>query len=409
MQTSQTIATTTDVAIVGGGVAGASLAAALAGAGLDVVIIEREPRFRDRVRGEGIHPWGVREAEALGLLPPLRAAGAHELPSWQVYRGREPVYAFRWDDDAPGRPGEWSIYHPALQTALLEHAADRGAQVLRPARVSSLLRDNGPRLTVETQDGPLELRARLVVGADGRQSATRRWLDAEAIHDTPVQQIGGCLLDDVALDEQQTHYAVFEGGFVLLYPQGHARARCYVVCSAALAAELRGNAARFIGQCAAALPEGALGPARAIGPLAFFPAADIWCERVAGDDVVLLGDAAGANDPSRGQGLSICFRDARELRDALLDDDDWQRAIARFADRRATYYAALRADAQWSALLTSGVGPEADTRRARAERARQLDPELGGYASIIGAGPDGLVVNEATRRHFFGEDLPPEG
>src|SRR6476469_10512510 len=121
---------TTDVAIVGGGVAGASLAAALAGAGLGVVVVEREPRFRDRVRGEGIHPWGVREADALGLLPTLRAAGAHELPAWQVYRGREPVYAFRWDDDAPGRPGEWSIYHPALQTALLEHAAQCGAQVL---------------------------------------------------------------------------------------------------------------------------------------------------------------------------------------------------------------------------------------------------------------------------------------
>jgi 2-polyprenyl-6-methoxyphenol hydroxylase-like FAD-dependent oxidoreductase len=338
----------------------------------------------------------------------LRAAGAHELPGWQVYRGREPVYAFRWDDDAPGRPGEWSIYHPALQTALLEHAAARGAQVLRPARVSSFTRETGLRLTVEAQAGAHELRARLVVGADGRQSAARRWLGVEGIHDTPLQQIGGCLLDDVALDEQQTHYAVFEGGFVLLYPQGRGRARCYVVCSAALAAELRGDAARFIGQCAAALPEGALGPARAIGPLAFFPAADIWCERVAGDGVVLLGDAAGANDPSRGQGLSICFRDARELRDALLANDDWQRAITTYAARRATYYAALRADAQWSALLTSGVGPEADARRACAERARQLDPELGGYASIIGAGPDGLVVNEATRRHFFGEDLPPE-
>ena len=107
------------------------------------------------------------------------------------------------------------------------------------------------------------------------------------------------------------------------------------------------------------------GPARAVGPLAFFPAADIWCARIAGDGVVLLGDAAGANDPSRGQGLSICFRDARELRDALLADDDWQRAIASYADRRAVYYAALRADAQWSALLTSGVGPR-PTRAAPA-------------------------------------------
>ena len=401
-----TAALTTDVAIVGGGVAGASLAAALATAGLGVVVIEREARFRDRVRGEGIHPWGVLEADALGLLPTLRAAGAHELPGWQVYRGREPVYAFRWDDDAPGRPGEWSLYHPTLQTALLEHAAACGAQVLRPARVTDFTRQDGPRLTLETADGARDLRARLVVGADGRQSAARRWLGVEARHDAPLQQIGGCLLDDVALDQEQTHYAVFDGGFALLFPQGHGRARAYVICGAELAAELRGDSERFIGQCAAALPQGALGPARAVGPLAFFPAADIWCERVAGAGVALLGDAAGANDPSRGQGLSICFRDARELRDALLHDSDWERALASYAARRATYYAALRADAQWTALLSSGVGPEAGARRARAERARQLDPEIGGYGNIIGAGPDGLIVDDATRRHYFGEDLP---
>ena len=66
---------TVDVAIVGGGVAGASLAAVLATTGMGVALIEREPCFRDRVRGESIHPWGVREADRLGLLPVLRAAG----------------------------------------------------------------------------------------------------------------------------------------------------------------------------------------------------------------------------------------------------------------------------------------------------------------------------------------------
>ncbi len=48
---------TADVAVVGGGVAGSSVAAVLASAGLGVVLVEREARFRDRVRGESIHPW----------------------------------------------------------------------------------------------------------------------------------------------------------------------------------------------------------------------------------------------------------------------------------------------------------------------------------------------------------------
>ena len=170
----------------------------------------------------------------------------------------------------------------------------------------------------------------------------------------------------MALDEQQTHYAVLKW-YVLLYPQGRGRARCYVVCNAALAAELRGDAARFIAQCSAALPDGALGPARAVGPLAFFPAADIWCERVAADSVVLLGDAAAANDPSRGQGLAICFRDARELRDALLADDDWPRAITNYAARRRV----LRRVARRRAVVGAADrrrGPEADARTPRRTR-----------------------------------------
>ena len=52
--------------------------------------------------------------------------------------------------------------------------------------------------------------------------------------------------------------------------------------------------------------------------MAFFPNADIWANRAAGNGVALIGDAAGANDPSLGQGLSICMRDARELRERIV-------------------------------------------------------------------------------------------
>ena len=53
-----------DLIVVGGGLAGASLARAMAAAGARVLVFERERRFRDRVRGEGMHPWGVAEASS---------------------------------------------------------------------------------------------------------------------------------------------------------------------------------------------------------------------------------------------------------------------------------------------------------------------------------------------------------
>ncbi len=45
-----------DLVIVGGGIAGAALARATAVVGLSVLVLEREPAFRDRVRGEQMHP-----------------------------------------------------------------------------------------------------------------------------------------------------------------------------------------------------------------------------------------------------------------------------------------------------------------------------------------------------------------
>jgi menaquinone-9 beta-reductase len=398
---------TTDIAVIGGGVAGSSVAAVLARAGLSVVLVEREARFRDRVRGESIHPWGVIQLEALGLDDVVRTAGAQELPIRRFYAQRVSGEPFRWDSIAPDLPSEWAIYHPTLQDALLDHVHRCGVRVLRPARVTQFRRDRELRLDVATEDTAYEVRTRLVIGADGRHSVTRRWVGAQAIHEPVHHQVGGCLLDAVALADDTFHLAQFEGGALLVFPQGHGRARTYVIGTESIVAPLRGPAhvADYIAQCAAVLPEGALGKPHAVGPLAFFPNADVWSDRLYDDRVVLIGDAAGANDPSGGHGLSLCFRDVREVRDQLLGDTDWDAAMTAYAAQRMAYYGVLRAYMQWFTPLVTDVGPEADARRERAARARQADPTLGGFALLLAYGPDDLVADEAARRHFLGEDL----
>ena len=65
-----------DVVIVGAGVAGGALGTVLARAGFDVVLLERENSYPDRVRGEYMAPWGVTELAKLELLQPLRETGA---------------------------------------------------------------------------------------------------------------------------------------------------------------------------------------------------------------------------------------------------------------------------------------------------------------------------------------------
>jgi glycine/D-amino acid oxidase-like deaminating enzyme len=61
-----------DVVVFGGGLAGSSLAITLAQEGVDVLVVERERVFRDRVRGEVMAPWGTVEAKRLDLYELLR-------------------------------------------------------------------------------------------------------------------------------------------------------------------------------------------------------------------------------------------------------------------------------------------------------------------------------------------------
>jgi len=393
-----------DVAIVGGGVAGAALGGLLAAAGLGVTVIEKERSFRDRVRGEGIHPWGVAEAKRLGLLPVLAAAGANELPIWQSYEDRIPTESYRWAEHSVDGLPEVAVSHPRLQEELLNWSRSRGVEVLRPAKAVSM--QPNAELTVVQSETARTVSARLIVGADGRQSAVSRWIGATSRRDPTHHRIGGGLIDDVNLAADTTHATNFPGGRMFLMPQGRGRARVYYVSSTERLATSRADRgpADFIRACAALLPEQAFVEATPAGPVAFFPNADVWSSRIAAGAAVLIGDAAGANDPSVGQGLSILFRDVRELRELLLDGKDWPGALAAYAERRRGYYEVLRAHARWLAMLTTEEGPRAEARRERVAAARELDPSGGGFALIFARGPDGLVADETARRRFFGED-----
>jgi menaquinone-9 beta-reductase len=67
-----------------GGLVGAALAKVLAERGLQVLVLERETTFRDRVRGEQMHCWGVAEARRLGLYELLLGTCANEVRYWST-------------------------------------------------------------------------------------------------------------------------------------------------------------------------------------------------------------------------------------------------------------------------------------------------------------------------------------
>ena len=392
-----------DVVIVGGSVAGSSAAIVLRGMGLRVAVIERSAEFRDRVRGEGIHPWGVAEAENLGLLDTLSQAGAHSLPYWQPYEDGEPQEPYAWSADTPRGHVERSVYHPRLQETLIQAAADTGARVLRPDAVARI-DQVGDVTTVQTASRQ-SLRCRLLIGADGRHSLTRR-LAAIGVREDPTHhRIGGCLLDGISLADDRTHDARFAGGRALMFPQGEGRARAYVVISPARFSEI--DEGRSLDPVLALFrrlfPADAIERPEAAGPLAFFANGDVWAEALWRRGFVLIGDAAGANDPSLGHGLSLCWRDIRELRDAFEAHGLSEDALAHYAVVRSRYFDTLQQHARWIGQLTTEEGPEADDRRQKVAEARLHDPTAGGFSLIVAQGPRDLVADDAARARFFGE------
>jgi 2-polyprenyl-6-methoxyphenol hydroxylase-like FAD-dependent oxidoreductase len=397
-----------DVIVVGGGIAGSVLGGVLARAGLGVLVFEKEPRFRDRVRGEGTWPYGVADALAMDLGVLLARAGAVDLVGVKRYADQRLVSSYEWATDTIGGISEIGFSHPRLQEEAFAWAAEQGAASLRPAKVVRFARNGVPTVTVLYDGDETEYAARLVVGADGKTSATRRWPGGESVTDPEHHRFGGVLVSGVQTDDRDTdNLAGTLQVSVNWFAAGANATRLYLLATAQRLREWGADRsfAALIKVAAAHMPEGALDGALQEGPIGFFPNSNTWASKVSGNGVALIGDAAGAPDPSLGHGTAMLFHDVRTLTELLLDGHDWDSATGAYAMRRDAYYAAVRAYDRWHCTLDSEEGAEADRLREGHKRAKQADPTLGGWALIEARGPDGLIPDAAARRFYFGEDL----
>jgi 2-polyprenyl-6-methoxyphenol hydroxylase-like FAD-dependent oxidoreductase len=226
------------------------------------------------------------------------------------------------------------------------------------------------------------------------------------VADREHHRFGGVLVANGRFARGAVNYAWNPGEMVLWFAAGSDHMRLYVTMQAdqIRATGVDRSFDALIGFAAERLPEGALANAKQAGPVGFFPNSCVWASELAGNGIVLIGDAAGAPDPSQGHGTSLLFWDVRQLSELLFESTDWDGAIRAFAERRRHVYDVIRTiDHWWQIFFDTSF--EATQRLEGHLRAREHDPTVGGLARVEIIGPAGLVADEAARRRWFGEDL----
>ncbi|MFL6448424.1 MAG: FAD-dependent oxidoreductase [Bryobacteraceae bacterium] len=393
-----------DAIIVGGGLGGSTLAKNLREHGYRVLIVERETRFKDRVRGEQMHPWGVSAARRLGVYDHLVACGGNQTRWWTTWIGGRAVFNRDLQETGPHGVGSFNAYHPDMQESLLGLAESAGAEVWRGATVDSVMAGKPPQARVQYQGSTTFVQARIIVGADGRNSQVRARAGFPTCRDPDRLMIAGLLCERVAAPENATHHGVGSEGATLVAPLGQKRARIYFMYRKedgprALTGEER--VGKFLSLCrACGLPADWCEDAKPAGPLAEFNGADRWVPHPARQGIVLIGDAAAATDPDWGTGLSLTLRDVLTLRDCLVSNADWEAAIHQYALEHDRYHRALHEVTQCFAELLWTTGEAAEARRSRVLPLLLTHPR--GLPDVIGLGPES-PIDAAARRSFLGE------
>jgi len=390
-----------DIITVGGGIAASALAKAMAERGAKVLVLEREKQFKDRVRGEAIVSWGVAEVNELGICRLLKDKCAHEVPQVEGGAGLRDLKTTTLQ-----RLPILSFPHQVMQETLLVAAENAGAEVRRGVNVEHVEPGVEPAVVVVVDGHEERILARLVVGADGRGSAVRKWAGFSVCEQSNDYYMAGVLLTNVRASAE-IMYAVFNpeiGTWTGLIPQTGNQSRAYFVYPKTMGYRLQGESmlGQFIRECAKGHAPMAdyFADAKSIGPLASFDVSDKWVEHPYHDGVALAGDAAATTDPTYGQGLSFSIRAARVLRDELTNNSDWDAAGHRYAEQHQRSFHSCHMVEGWFRRLFQDPSPAAAALRARAMPLIAEDPRR--VPDHIFSGPD-LPLNEQVRARLFGE------
>jgi 2-octaprenyl-6-methoxyphenol hydroxylase len=316
-----------DVVIVGGGMAGMSLGAALAGSSLSVAVVERmdpavlkdaafDGRTTSIAQGSAQVLWGI------GLWP-LVEAGAEPILDIRVAdghpaRGISPLFLHYDHTEVGTDPFGYIIENRDLRDGLFRLATGLPTlEILAPARVDETVR-RADGASVALSDGR-RLECALVVGADGRNSPLR---NAAGIQATAFRYDQTAIVCTVKHERAHAGVAVelfLPGGpFAMLPMTGDRTNIVWTERTDLASAYMALDDTAFLQEVRRRFGDW-LGDLELAGPRFSYPLGLMHASRYTDRRLALISDAAHAIHPIAGQGLNLGIRDVAALAEAIVD------------------------------------------------------------------------------------------
>ncbi len=288
------------VVVAGGGPAGLASAIGFARKGLDVLLVERRPYPVDKTCGEGIQPPGIAALQRLGVFERIPEDARREIRGIQYFSGNVQARA----DFAEG-PGS-GVRRTLLSDFLFRAAVEAGVTIVRKN-----LREILPEYAEYASTGKLpalDIRTRLLVGADGLDSLVRKWSGLEetgaAFHRYGIRRHFS------VPDDSLPHYVEVHAGYLCeayITPTGKAELQIAFLWHREKFRERPHNVYQAL------LSEFPALQRYSGSPVGRPSGAGLLWKKSGGTTargVILVGDAAGYMDALTGEGLSIGFKEA---------------------------------------------------------------------------------------------------
>jgi 2-octaprenyl-6-methoxyphenol hydroxylase len=321
-----------DVLIVGAGMVGSSLAAALGQTSLRVGIIEAKTR-QERVNGDdgrasALALGSVQILDRIGAWKVMRSLGVSPIEQVQISDEQFPLVAtLRREEiqvEALGYVVENWVTSNALEQVL---AQQTDVHTFCPAKIKSMATHRDRVEVLLDWDGKEQpLTAQLLVGADGRQSWVRQWanLPMNSVEYDQVLIVSNVITE---FSHSQTGYERFHrsGPFAVLpmtpSPEAPDLSRSCVVWTAKKEERDRLMSLddrAFMEAMQPRLPK-EMGQLRSITPRSCYVPRRQHVRQYAAQRLTLIGDAAHATHPVGGQGFNMGMRDVAALSSLLIE------------------------------------------------------------------------------------------